>query len=121
MRTYAAEASSTDTLGRIRLGARHHHVTVDGPPWNGFPGEELMPGEVFLGGVATCAVELLQMFARDDGLPLGQVHVEVRAELDPEDQPHPKHTLFNRVRMRVQTRGVTQDQAEDLVLRFTGR
>lgn len=121
MRTYAAEARSTDVLGRLRLEARHHHVTVDGPPWNGFPGEEPMPGELFLGGVATCAVELLQMFARDDGLPLGDVHVQVSAELDPDDQPHPRHTLFNRVRMRVETEGVTQRQADDLVERFTGR
>ena len=121
MRTYAAEARSTDVLGRMHLDARHHHLTVDGPPWNGFPGEELMPGEAFLGGVATCAVELLQMFARDEDLPLGDVHVQVHADLDPDDQPHPRHTLFNRVRVRVETEGVTQSQAEDLTERFTGR
>lgn len=121
VRRYAARARSTDVLGRLRLDARHHHVTVDGPPWNGFPGEEVMPGELFLGGVATCAVELLQMFARDDGLPLGDVHVDIAAELDPDDQPHPSHVLFNRVRMRVDAAGVSQAQAEELVDRFKGR
>jgi organic hydroperoxide reductase OsmC/OhrA len=105
----------------MQLSARHQHVTVDGPPWNDFPGEELMPGEVFLGGVATCAVELLQMFSRDDGMPLGDVRVQINAELDPDDQPHPGHTLFNRVRMRVEVDGVSQDRAEELVDRFKGR
>lgn len=121
IRRYAAEARSTDVLGRVRLEARHHHVTVDGPPWNGFPGEELMPGELFLGGVATCAVELIQMFARDDGVPVGDVHVQIRSELDPDDQPNPHHMLFNRVRMRVEVEGVTQAQAEQFVDRFKGR
>jgi uncharacterized OsmC-like protein len=121
VRRYAAEADSTDVLGRMRLGARHHHLTVDGPPWNSFPGQELMPGELFLGGVATCAVELLQMFGRDDGVPLGDVHVQINAELDPDDQPDPEHTLFNRVRMQVDVEGVTQTQAEEFVDRFKGR
>jgi organic hydroperoxide reductase OsmC/OhrA len=108
-------------LGRVRLEARHHHVTVDGPPWNGFPGEELMPGELFLGGVATCAVELIQMFARDDGVPIGDVHVQIGSELDPDNQPDPHRMLFNRVRMRVKVEGVTQARAEELVDRFKGR
>jgi organic hydroperoxide reductase OsmC/OhrA len=121
VRRYAAEARSTDVLGRMRLSARHHHVTVDGPPWNDFPGQELMPGELFLGGVATCAVELVQMFARDDGVPVGEIHVQINSELDPDDQPHPEHTLFNRVQMRVELEGVTQARAEELIERFKGR
>lgn len=121
VRRYAAEARSTDVLGRMQAGARHHHVTVDGPPWNDFPGEELMPGELFLGGVASCAVELLQMFSRDDAVPIGDVHVQIDGELDPDDQPHPDHTLFNRVHMRVDIEGVSQARAEELVDRFKGR
>jgi uncharacterized OsmC-like protein len=121
VRRYAAEARSTDLVGRVRMDARHHHVTVDGPPWNDFPGEELMPGELFLGGVATCAVEVVQMFARDEGVPIGDVRVQMRAEVDPDDQPQAGRTLFNRVRMRIEIDGVTQRQAEDFVERFKGR
>lgn len=80
-----------------------------------------MPGELFLGGIATCAVELLQMFARDGGLPLGEVRVDVRAEVDPADQPNPGLTVFNRLRMRVGVRGLPLDTAEELVERFKGR
>ncbi|HEV2906187.1 MAG TPA: OsmC family protein [Actinomycetota bacterium] len=121
VRRYAAEARSTDVLGRMQLQARHHHLTVDGPPWNAFPGEELMPGELFLGGVATCAVELLQMFSRDDAVSIGDVHVQINAELDPDDQSHPHYMLFNRVRMRVEVEGVSQARAVELVDRFKGR
>lgn len=121
IRRYAAEARSTDLLGRVRMGARHHHVTVDGPPWNDFPGEELMPGELFLGGVATCAVEVIQMFARDDGVPIGDVRVQIHAEVDPNNQPHPGRTVFNRVGLGAEIEGVTQAQAEDFVERFKGR
>lgn len=80
-----------------------------------------MPGELFLGGVASCAVELLQMFSRDDAVPIGDVHVQIDAELDPDDQPNPDHTLFNRVHMRVDIEGVSQARAEELVDRFKGR
>ena len=121
IRRYAAQARSTDLLGRVRMDARHHHVTVDGPPWNDFPGEELMPGELFLGGVATCAVEVIQMFARDDGVPIGDLRVQMNAEVDPDNQPHEGRTLFNRVRMLVEIEGVSQPQADDFVHRFKGR
>ncbi len=121
IRRYAAEARSTVLAGRVRMNARHHHLLVDGPPWNGFPGEEPMPGELFLGGVATCAVELIQMFARDEGLPLREVHVEIGAELDPEDQPHPDRTVFTSVRMLVRVGGLDRGAAEGLVERFKGR
>src|SRR5207245_6297521 len=97
MRRYTAEARSTGVIGRLDLVARQHHLTVDGPPWNGFPGEEVMPGELFLGGIATCAVELLQMFARDDALPLRAVYVDIRAEADHEHQTHAGRQVYYRI------------------------
>ena len=121
VRRYAASARSTDLVGRMDVHAREHSVLVDGPPWNGFPGEELMPGELFLGGIASCAVELLQMLASDAGYPLTDVRVEVRAELDPDDQPRDDVRLFNRVSVAIEARGVSQRQAEELVEGFKGR
>ncbi|HEX2029940.1 MAG TPA: OsmC family protein [Actinomycetota bacterium] len=120
-RRYGAEARSTDVVGRLEVSARHHQVLVDGPTWNGFPGQELMPGELFLGGVAACAVELLQMFARDEGLSLGRVAAEIRGEVDPDDQPDAGRTVFNRVRMRIEVHGLPAATAEGLVERFKGR
>jgi len=56
---YEAEARSTDTFGRMLSKARHHYVVSDGPASLGCPGEAIMPGELFLLGIATCGVELL--------------------------------------------------------------
>jgi hypothetical protein len=61
------------------------------------------------------------MFARDGGLPLGEVLVDVRAEVDPADQPNPGRTVFNRLRMRVKVGGIPHDTAEELVERFKAR
>ena len=121
VRRYAAEARSTETYGRMICRARDHHWVIDGPAWNGFPHEALTPGESFLGAIAACCVEILQLVANQDDVPLEDVQVSVNAELDPADQPHPDHTLFNRVRMRVEVAGPTDEQATALVDRFKGR
>ncbi|HYH27371.1 MAG TPA: OsmC family protein [Actinomycetota bacterium] len=121
VRRYAARATSTDLVGRMEVHAREHRVLVDGPPWNGFPGEEIMPGELFLSALASCAVELLQMLAKEGEVPLGDLDVEVRAELDPDHQPRSDVRLFNRVNIGIRADGVTQQQAEALVEGFKGR
>jgi hypothetical protein len=45
LREYRAQARSTDAFGRVLCSAREHHFVIDGPIWNGCPGEELTPGE----------------------------------------------------------------------------
>ncbi|HVM12007.1 MAG TPA: OsmC family protein [Actinomycetota bacterium] len=120
-RHYAARARSTDTPGRMICTARDHHWVIDGPAWNGFPHEAVTPGESFLGAIAACCVEILQLVAAKEEVPLHDARVSVDAELDPDDQPHPQHTLFNRVRMRVEVDGPTEEQAAALVDRFKGR
>lgn len=121
IRRYAAEARSTDTFGRVLARARGHHLVVDGPVWNGCPGEAVTPGELFVAGVAACAVELLEVIARDEGLPVPAARVEVRGEVDPANPARPDLTVFNRVDLRFEVRGVTRDQADLLVERFKGR
>ena len=62
-RRYAVSARSTDTFGRVLCDCRDHHFVVDGPVQNGCPGEEVTPAELFLAGIASCGVELVQVFA----------------------------------------------------------
>jgi hypothetical protein len=47
--------------------------------------------------------------------------VEVRDEVDPTNPARPDLTIFNRVDLRFEVRGVTRDQAHLLVERFKGR
>jgi uncharacterized OsmC-like protein len=117
-RRYAARAVSTDTFGRVLCSARNHHFVVDGPPHNGAPGEAITPAEVFLAAVAACGVELIQSFARQDGIPLGRMRVEVSGALDRSKPVRPDVTLFQWCAIDLELAGVSQEQAAHLVERF---
>jgi uncharacterized OsmC-like protein len=121
VRSYAVEGRSTDTFGRVLCSSREHHFVVDGPVQNGCPGEELTPAELFLAGVASCGVELMQVVARAEDVPLTRVRTEITGEIDRERPVRDDVTVFNRVRMRFELEGVTPDQGEFLVTRFKGR
>jgi len=121
VRRYQVQARSTDTLGRVLCSARHHHFVVDGPAQNGCPGEAVTPAEVFLAGVASCGVELIQVIARDQGVTLGSVTAAIEGWVDREHPVVSDHTVFNGARLRLQLTGVTSKEAEDLVEKFKSR
>ncbi len=120
-RHYAAHARSTDTLGRVLCSARNHHFIIDGPQQAGFPGEAIGPGEVFLAGVASCGVELVQALARDDNMPLRTVKVAITGMIDRANPVRTDVSLFNEVSLKFELAGVTQAQGENLIERFRGR
>ena len=121
VRTYAVRARSTDTFGRVLCSARDQHLVVDGPVQNGCPGEAIGPAELFLGGVATCGVELVYSIARDQQLPLSSVAVEIEGRMDRGNPVRRDVSVFNSVHVRFQLAGVTQAQGEDLIERFRAR
>ena len=77
VRNYSARAASTETFGRVLVSARDQHLIIDGPVQNGCPGEAITPPEAFLGGVASCGVELVQVIARDQNIGLQRVPAEM--------------------------------------------
>ena len=119
--SYEVEARSTDTFGRMLGRARHQHVVSDGPVRLGCPGEAISPGELFLLGIATCGVELLEVFAQEEGLPLEAASLAAWGDVDAANQPRPELTLFTSVGLDFDLVGVTGEQAEHLVGRFKGR
>jgi uncharacterized OsmC-like protein len=121
VRTYEAEARSTDVFGRVLCRARDHHFVVDGPTWNGCAGEAVTPGELFLGAVAACAVELIVVIAREQDVPATGVRAQIEGTLDRAAPVRPDLTVFNKVRLEVELRGVSQLVGEDLVRRFQER
>lgn len=120
-RQYAVEARSTGTFGRVLCSTRDQHFVVDGPVQNGCPGEAATPGEIFLAGVAACGVELVQVFAREEELPLRSLRVDVQGELDLDNPVRPDVRVFNSVRVGFELEGVTDEQGARLVERFKGR
>ncbi|HEY7061014.1 MAG TPA: OsmC family protein [Chloroflexota bacterium] len=121
VRRYAAQAGSTDTFGRVLCNARTQHFVVDGPAQNGCPGEALSPAELFLAGVATCGVELVQVIAKDQNLPVQAVRATIEAVQDRGQPVRPDVSLFNQVRVTFYLQGVTQEQGAALIDSFKRR
>ncbi len=121
IRQYEARAVSTDTFGRVLCSARNHHFVIDGPEQNGCPGEEITPAELFLSGVASCGVELVQVLAKSAGIPLTGIEVKIHGFMDRSQPVRPDVSLFNSVRLQFQMKGVTDGDAKQLVEKFKGR
>lgn len=121
VRTYEVRAETTDTFGRVHCHVRQHRLTVDGPVQNGCPGEAPTPGEMFLAGAAACGAEVLQVLARDGGVPLERVEVTVRGTIDRERQPHTEVTVFTEVELDLRLVGPDPEQAAALVAGFQRR
>ena len=121
VRQYELQARSTETFGRVLCSARTNHFVVDGPIQNGCPGEAITPGELFLSGVASCGVELVQVLARAQQVPLQAASVTIRGVLDPNRPVRQEVSLFNAVRLHFHLKGVTQDQGSQLIEAFKRR
>lgn len=121
LRSYEVHAATTDTFGRVRVGVREHTLTVDGPVQNGCPGEQPTPIEMLLAAVASCGTELIEVLARDEGVPLRRLDVVARGSIDRERQPREDVTLLNEVVLDFTLTGPDQKQAEGLVAGFQRR
>jgi uncharacterized OsmC-like protein len=120
-RAYEVGASSIETFGRVLLSCRDQHLVVDGPVQNGCPGEAPTPAEIFLGGVAACAVELVQVIARERGTGLERVSATVQGTIDPSNRPRDDVNLFSTVRLAFELTGVGDEDAASLVEAFKAR
>ena len=121
IRQYAAQAASTNTFGRVLCSVRNHHYVIDGPEQNGCPGEEVTPAELFLSAVASCGVELVQVIAKADGIPLQGIAVDIQGRMDRSKPVRPDVSLFNSVKLQFHMKGITDSDAKQLVEKFKGR
>lgn len=121
VRQYTVSAASTETFGRVLCSARNHHVVVDGPEQNGCPGEEITPVEVFLAAVAACGVELVQVIAKSEQLPLKKVAVEITSTQDRSRPVRPDVSLLNSVHVKFRLEGVSRQEGERLISAFKQR
>jgi len=121
LRQFEVHARTTDTFGRVLCGCRTLHFVADGPVQNGCPGEAITPAELFLSGVAACGIELLQVIAKERGVPLETASVAISGTIDRSRPVRPDLSLFNSVRLRFHLTGVTREQGEEIVAGFQSR
>lgn len=114
-----------DCLTSLALAASNRKagtaIIDTGNAQNGCPGEALTPPEIFLAGVITCGVELVQVFARDKNLSLRSATGIISATLDRSNQARSDVTLFNSVRLDFTLTGVSHDEGHQLVDAFKAR
>ena len=121
IRENAAQARSTDTFGRVQCTARNHYFIVDGPVQNGCPGEAVTPTELFVSAIAACGVELVEVIARQQGVPLQEVSASITSLQDRNNTARPDFSVFNSLRLHLHLKGVTQEQGTQLVEAFKRR
>jgi len=120
-RRYDVRARSTDTFGRVLWSCRGHHFVADGPVQNGCPGKAVTPAELFLAGIASCGVELVQVMAKASDVSLESARAEITGELDPANPVRDDVNVFNSVRLSFELAGVTAEQGAALVEGFKRR
>ena len=103
-------SASTSTPGRAINKVRDHQLVIDEPTHLGGPGEQITPAESFLAGVSACGVLLVQGRARDSGIRLEQVEVNIEATRQRSDT-----SVFQRIDMLFRLAGPTETEANDLV------
>ena len=121
IREFDVDARSTDTFGRVLCSARTHHFIVDGPVYNGCPGEELTPPELFLSSIAACGVELVHVIAKDQKISIDRVHLAIHGVVDRAKQGRADVTTFSSVRLDFTIAGTSQENAAALVEGFKRR
>jgi uncharacterized OsmC-like protein len=120
--TWTAETASSGLRGRALARIRTNNFVVDDyavPPYNG-PGEEPGAGELFLVGITTCAVLMIERLARAEDLPLAGVRASMEASRDT-SQPIGGIPVLDSARLELGFRGLTREQAGQLVQMFKDR
>ncbi len=106
---YKVRSYSTGTLGRAICNARTHHWVADNSG-----GDAVGAGELFLSGIAACAVNMVERIAHDDQVTLEWMDVNVESWRDPDKVPG-ELSLYDAIRVNFEMWGVDDDQAHQLV------
>jgi uncharacterized OsmC-like protein len=114
MKIDAVRSSTSGVVGRARSEARGHRIVLDSssrPQPDAFTNSE-----AFLAGVSSCGVTLIEMHAKETGVPMKSLDVTIegaRTNADP--------TRFAQVTMTFAFSGISQAQADELVATYRGR
>ena len=120
--TGGASCYSSSVAGRAIVQVRSNHLVTDDPSepssyYNG-PGEAPGSLELFLSGIVSCAVLMLERIARSEGRTLGPIRAEMHATRDPNSTSQPP--VLDSARLTFVFTGLTREEAGQLVATFKG-
>lgn len=119
----SAACYSSATPGRAIVQIRDNHLVTDDPsqPSTYYHGPGEAPGslELFLGGIVSCAVLMLERIARAEGRSLGPLRAEMEGTRDPTSPGQPP--VLDSARLTFVFTGLTDEEAGNLVETFKGR
>ncbi|MCH2524985.1 MAG: OsmC family protein [Dehalococcoidia bacterium] len=113
--TYSTNTSSTGIRGRSISSARNHHIVIDDSG-----GEELGAGELFLGAIGACAVNMIGRNAASEGFPLEWIEADVDAYRDGE-KAEGDLAIFDRINVNIRIWGLDDVQADMMVATWKRR
>ena len=117
-----AACYSSGTAGRAIVQVRSHHLVTDDPsqPARYYQGPGEAPGslDLFLGGIVSCAVLMLERVARSEGRTLGPIRAEMEATRDPTSTSQPP--VLESAKLTFIFQGLTREEAGQLVKTFKG-
>ena len=107
--SYAASTNSSGIEGRAICNARANHwVSDDGG------GDAVYSGELFLSGISSCAVNMVERLARADNIELEWMEVSLESYRDA-TADHGDLTLYDAIRIKFEMWGIEDEDAFDLV------
>jgi len=116
-----AACYSSGTPGRAIVQVRSNHLVTDDPATPLYDGPGEAPGslELFLSGVVSCAVLMLERIVRAEGRRLGPIRAEMEATRDTASQAQPP--VLDTARLTFVFEGVSREEAGRLVETFKRR
>ncbi len=105
----------TPEAGRFVTEARERFLVTDSTAARGGKAQAWLAGELLLGALSTCAVSSVTAFAREKGYALEDTAATLTSTRHPSDE-----TRYEKITLSATTRGISQEQAKELVSLFIG-
>ena len=107
-------SSSSGVIGRAQSVVRGQRLLLDSSSRP--QPDALTNSEAFLAGISSCGVTLLEMHAREKGIPVKRMDVTIEGVRPASEPPR-----FSSIRMTFEIAGVSQAEAESLVETYRNR